>query len=89
LIRRRHDELADHALDDGIEAFALLLGRQADAPPIDVVLCIVDASNLEPATIYPKMWEEQDPSAVFTMSQSAPLMVPTNPNNSFKIRVQS
>lgn len=48
---------------------------------------ILDASSLQPATIFPKMWEEQDPSAVFTMSQSAPLMVPTNPNNTFKLRV--
>ncbi len=28
-------------------AVDVLLGRQTDAPPIDVVLCIVDASNLE------------------------------------------
>lgn len=47
---------------------------------------ILDASNLQPAEIYPKMWEEQDPSAVYTMSQSAPLMVPTNPNNTFRLR---
>src|SRR6185369_10760095 len=32
---------------DEMVAVDVLLGRQADAPPIDVVLCIVDASNLE------------------------------------------
>lgn len=37
------------------------------------------------ATIFPKMWENEDPSVVYTMSQSAPLWVPVNPNNSFKI----
>src|SRR3954454_16249724 len=32
---------------DEMVAVDVLLGRQADAPAIDVVLCIVDASNLE------------------------------------------
>ena len=34
-----------------------------------------------------KMWEEDDPSVVYTMSQSAPLYVPTNPNNTFRLKV--
>ena len=49
----------------------------------------VDAGFVAEATIFPKMWKEDDPSVVYTMSQSAPLMVPTNPNNTFKIRVMS
>src|SRR5687768_16898297 len=32
---------------DEMVAVDVLLGRRSDAPPIDVVLCIVDASNLE------------------------------------------
>src|SRR4051812_30439155 len=32
---------------DEMVAVDVLLGRQNDVPPIDVVLCIVDASNLE------------------------------------------
>lgn len=44
-------------------------------------------AGLQAMPIFPKMWENEDPSATFTMSQSAPLMVPTNPNNSFRIRV--
>ena len=32
---------------DEMVAVDVLLGRQGDVPPIDVVLCIVDASNLE------------------------------------------
>lgn len=47
----------------------------------------VQANFLAEATIFPKMWIEEDPSVVYTMSQSAPLMIPTNPNNTFKIRV--
>lgn len=49
---------------------------------------IMDArAGLRPLRKFPKMWEEQDPSQVFTMTQSAPLMVPGEPNNSFRLRV--
>lgn len=37
--------------------------------------------------IFPKMWPEKDPSATFIMTQSAPLMVPVNVNNTFRARV--
>jgi hypothetical protein len=57
---------------DGIAAFGAIMDVQA---------------GLAEATIFPKMWEEEDPSAVNTMSQSAPLMVPTNPNNTWKMTV--
>lgn len=48
-----------------------------------------DADFLTAATIFPKMWKNDDPSVVYTMSQSAPLYVPGNPNNTFKITVMS
>ena len=32
-----------------------------------------------------KMWDQEDPSLSYTMTQSAPLMVPTNIDNSFHI----
>lgn len=60
---------------DGIAAF----GAIQDA----------DAGFLVEATIFPKQWKNQDPSVIYTMSQSAPLFVPTNPNNSFRLRVIS
>jgi hypothetical protein len=44
-------------------------------------------ANLQSLTVFTKMWNEQDPSATFIMSQSAPLMVPINPNASFKATV--
>lgn len=60
-------------------------------PNIKGVRCfgaIQDISAQFQATpIFPKMWEENDPSASFIMNQSAPLMVPVNPNNSFRARV--
>jgi hypothetical protein len=40
------------------------------------------------AEMFPKMWENEDPSVVYAMTQSAPLMVPSEPNASFRIRVQ-
>lgn len=37
--------------------------------------------------VFPKMWSQEDPSATFVMSQSAPLPVPVNPNNTLKATV--
>lgn len=45
------------------------------------------AANLQPLTVFADMWPEKDPSAMFIMHQSAPLMVPINPNATFKATV--
>jgi hypothetical protein len=45
------------------------------------------AAQLQVTDMFPKMWDEEDPSVTFTMTQSAPLMVPLRPNNSFSIKV--
>ena len=42
-------------------------------------------AGLLPLALFPKMWDQEDPSLTYTMTQSAPLMVPTNTNNSFRI----
>lgn len=47
---------------------------------------ILDHESMEAVPMFPKMWKNQDPSVIYTMTQSAPLMVPGNPNNSFRIR---
>lgn len=44
-------------------------------------------ANLQPLSVFSKMWDEQDPSATFIMTQSAPLMVPVNPNATLKATV--
>lgn len=44
-------------------------------------------AGLQALPIFPKMWDQEDPSVTYTMTQSAPLMVPGNPNNSFRIKV--
>lgn len=56
----------------GVMAFGAIMDKRA---------------GLRALPIFPKMWEEEDPSVVYTMSQSAPLPVPINPNNTFRIRV--
>lgn len=45
-----------------------------------------DDANLQPLPMFPSMWKQKDPSATFTMTQSAPLMVPRRPNNTFLIK---
>lgn len=60
-------------------------------PNVNGVRCfaaILDArAGLQALTVFSKMWEQEDPSATILMTQSAPLMVPVNPNNTFKARV--
>ncbi|ECK3505599.1 hypothetical protein [Salmonella phage STM1 BHU] len=38
---------------------------------------------------FPKMWDQEDPSVEYLMSQGAPLMVPADPNASFLLTVMS
>lgn len=44
-------------------------------------------ANFRPLPIFPKMWDENDPPVTFIMNQSAPLMVPVNPNATLRARV--
>lgn len=44
-------------------------------------------AQLQPLAMFPKMWESEDPAATYTMTQSAPLMVPAQPNGSFRLKV--
>jgi hypothetical protein len=45
-------------------------------------------AGLASMSLFPKMWDQEDPSVTYTMTQSAPLMVPGNPNNTFRIQVR-
>lgn len=42
-------------------------------------------AGLQALPLFPKMWDQEDPSLTYTMTQSAPLMVPTNIDNTFHI----
>ena len=44
-------------------------------------------AGLVATDMFPKMWDIEDPSATYTMTQSAPLMVPAQPNGSFRLKV--
>lgn len=44
-------------------------------------------SNFQALRMFSKMWEQEDPSSTFIMTQSAPLMIPVNPNNTLKATV--
>lgn len=46
-------------------------------------------AQLRALEMFPKLWDQEDPSQTFTMTQSAPLMVPGEPNASFRIKVYS
>jgi hypothetical protein len=57
----------------GVRAFGAIMDKKA---------------GLKALPIFPRMWEEDgDLTGTYTMTASAPLMVPTNPNNTFRIRV--
>ena len=57
---------------DGVRAFGAIMDRKAAWAPLPM---------------FPKMWEQEDPSGLFLMTQSAPLMIPTRPDASMKITV--
>ena len=58
----------------GVRAFGAIMDRKA-------------GWNAMP--MFPKMWEQEDPSGLFLMTQSAPLMVPVRPNCSLKATVRA
>ena len=57
---------------DGVRAFGAIMDAKAGLQALD---------------IFPKMWENEDPSVVYLMSQSAPLMIPSRPNCTLRARV--
>lgn len=60
-------------------------------PGLDGVRCfgaIMDKkAGLASTDMFPKVWDQEDPSVTYMMTQSAPLMVPTQPNASFTLNV--
>lgn len=56
-------------------------GIQAFGAILDV------GAKLQPMRMFPKMWNEEDPSRTFAMTQSAPLMIPREPNATLKASV--
>lgn len=46
-----------------------------------------DDANYQAIDYFPKMWKEPDPSVTYLLTQSAPLMVPADPNACFLLKV--
>lgn len=57
----------------GVQAFGAIRDKKA---------------GLRPLRYFPKMWEVEDPSVEYLMTQSAPLMVPRYPNATWSMKVQ-
>ena len=74
--------------DAGNEQFFLEQKTVVGVSEVEGVRCfgaIKDLGALRAMERFPKMWVEEDPSAEYVLTQSAPLMVPKKPNASFKI----
>lgn len=57
---------------EGVRAFGAIMDNRA---------------NWEPMSKFPKMWQQEDPSGIFLMTQSAPLMIPGRPDASMRVNV--
>ena len=57
---------------EGVRAFGAIMDNKA---------------NWKPMSKFPKMWEQEDPSGIFVMTQSAPLMIPGRPDATMTIDV--
>lgn len=57
---------------EGVRAFGAIMDRKA---------------GWAASAMFPKMWEQEDPSALYLMTQSAPLMIPTRPNAALVAKV--
>lgn len=67
---------------------AILLAPPAAVAGVRAYGAILDkAAGLQPLAMFPKMWDSEDPSATIVMTQSAPIMVPVNPNATMKVVV--
>lgn len=74
--------------DSGAEQFFLDQKAVVGISDVEGVRCfgaIKDLDSLKAVEFFQKSWRENDPSAEYILTQSAPLMVPKKPNASFKI----
>jgi len=56
----------------GVQAFGAILDKKA---------------GFQALPVFPKMWDDEDPSVTQIMNQSSPLFIPANPNNTLKATV--
>lgn len=69
----------------GIAEYMPANGVLVSGPNLNMVECygaILDLdAQLKALPVFPKQWKNEDPSVTFLMTQSSPLQVPVNPNN--------
>ena len=58
----------------GVRAFGAIMDRKA---------------NWAATPIFPKMYEQEDPSGLFLLTQSAPLMIPMRPDATMRVTVNN
>lgn len=77
----------DGSIGEYMDPDAVLL----TGPGVDMTECygaILDLdAQLQALPVFIKQWKNDDPSATYVMSQSAPLLVPVNPNNTLLANV--
>lgn len=75
-----------HAPDGTVQQYMPDDGVLLTGPNLNMVECygaIMDLkAKLQATPVFVKQWDQEDPSGTFLMTQSAPLVVPVNPNNS-------
>jgi len=80
-----------HAYDGTVTPYMSQNDVVLTGPGVNGVRCfgaIADPNaNFQPLSVYPRMYMENDPPAAMILTQSAPLMVPINPNATFKATV--
>ena len=74
--------------DTGVSQFyippnAVLLVASQEMSGTQCYGAIMDHDSLVPAARFAKMWKQEDPSVIMTMTQCAPLMVPVNSDSTF------
>jgi surface antigen len=80
----------DGAIQQMMDSRDVLLEAEAGYEGVRAFGAIMDAkAGLQPYDIFPKMWENEDPSVIYLLSQSAPLMIPSRPNCTLRARVVS
>lgn len=77
-----NDGIEQPFLEDG----AVVLTGEVEG--VQAFGAIMDAkAGWVPMRMFSKMWEQEDPSGIFLMTQSAPLMIPGRPNATMRVNV--
>lgn len=77
--------------DGNVETFLDPKTVVLSGPNVNVVRCfgaiLDDKAGFNAMPVFPKMWANEDPAVTYVMSQSAPLPVVVNPNNTLSAKV--